>query len=49
MKCTHIFEKQLSVINDVDENNPALVMHKVERKITKINKRSSKLYSPISL
>jgi hypothetical protein len=47
MKCTHVYEKQLSVISDVDENNPALFMHKVGRKITRINKRLSKLYSPM--
>jgi len=37
MKCTYVYEKQRFVISDVDENNRALVLHKVGRKITKIN------------
>jgi hypothetical protein len=43
MKWTHVYKKQHSVVSDVYGNNPALVMHKVGRKITKINKRLSKL------
>jgi hypothetical protein len=49
MKCRQFYGKQHSVISDVDENTPAPVVHMMGRKITKINKRLPKLYSPVSL